>query len=368
MVRAGRRVHRAAPVHARAVVVPRRSTAAVLVRAGDWAPRRDGAHRGARRRPDRRRGGGRVLPLATLAELRLRQGRRTRPSGCWRARATSPSRSRRSSSWRSNAAIRRSRGRCSTAVAPATAGCWPCAATLALAAGDSERRAEPWRACASSAERLGARGSPRRGGAAGGPRRGGPAATPAGGGRARGRASLRFDGLGFPLEAGRARLALAALQATSGSPLALASARAARDAFERLGARAEADGRPRCCASSGPPGRTAERGERDELTAREREVLRLVADGLSNTEIAERLVIAPKTAEHHVGRVLAKLGVRSRAEAAAHAVRDGLYAPLADPVAREGAVGVVAALDRHEALPHVRRRTPPAPGGPRRAR
>jgi DNA-binding CsgD family transcriptional regulator len=35
-------------------------------------------------------------------------------------------------------------------------------------------------------------------------------------------------------------------------------------------------------------------------------------------------VIAPKTAEHHVGRVLAKLGVRSRAEAAAHAAREGM--------------------------------------------
>jgi DNA-binding NarL/FixJ family response regulator len=48
-------------------------------------------------------------------------------------------------------------------------------------------------------------------------------------------------------------------------------------------------------------------------------VLALLGLGLSNREIAERLVITPKTAEHHVGRVLAKLGVRSRAQAAARA-------------------------------------------------
>ncbi len=53
-------------------------------------------------------------------------------------------------------------------------------------------------------------------------------------------------------------------------------------------------------------------------------MLGLIASGLSNGEIARRLVISPKTAEHHVSRVLGKLGVRSRAEAAAHAVREGL--------------------------------------------
>ena len=57
------------------------------------------------------------------------------------------------------------------------------------------------------------------------------------------------------------------------------------------------------------------------LSAREQEVLELVRQGLSNAEIASRLFISPKTAEHHVGRILTKLGVRSRGEAAALAVR-----------------------------------------------
>jgi len=101
-------------------------------------------------------------------------------------------------------------------------------------------------------------------------------------------------------------------------------ARTARDVFEHLGARRDADEAAALLRELGAGGRSAARGERDELTAREREVLGLVAAGLSTAPIADRLVIAPKTAEHHVGRVLAKLGVRSRAEAAAHAVRQGI--------------------------------------------
>jgi DNA-binding CsgD family transcriptional regulator len=72
------------------------------------------------------------------------------------------------------------------------------------------------------------------------------------------------------------------------------------------------------------------------LTRREAEVLALLPEGLTNAEIGARLFISAKTAEHHVGRVLAKLGVRSRAEAAAVAASVLAGSPYLDPEGKSG--------------------------------
>jgi DNA-binding NarL/FixJ family response regulator len=68
------------------------------------------------------------------------------------------------------------------------------------------------------------------------------------------------------------------------------------------------------------------------LTDRQLEILRLVATGLSNAEIAQRLVVSTRTVDHHVSAILAKLGVRTRRDAAAWA------ADLGDQPSSRGAI------------------------------
>ncbi|HVE25655.1 MAG TPA: helix-turn-helix transcriptional regulator, partial [Sporichthya sp.] len=99
--------------------------------------------------------------------------------------------------------------------------------------------------------------------------------------------------------------------------------------LDELGARGVAAlvrARLRDAGVSGVPrgASTATRENPNGLTSRQVDVLALLAEGLSNAEIAARLVISPKTADHHVSAILAKLDVRSRGEAAAAARRLGL--------------------------------------------
>jgi predicted ATPase/DNA-binding CsgD family transcriptional regulator len=146
-----------------------------------------------------------------------------------------------------------------------------------------------------------------------------------------------------PLYALRIAAAAEALREAIGSPLSPA----AREHHERWLAPIRAQLRPEGAAAAwqaglglsleqiiaevlvfDDPNRAAPQ-ERDalwQLSAREREVASLVARGLSNREIAQKLVVSERTAENHVQHVLNRLGLRSRAQVAAWAVQNGLLA------------------------------------------
>jgi DNA-binding NarL/FixJ family response regulator len=124
----------------------------------------------------------------------------------------------------------------------------------------------------------------------------------------------------MPLELARARLDLASALTTQRPEVAVAEARAALEAFERLEAARLADTAAALLRSLGVRSASPAKSG-GVLTKREAEVLSLLGHGLSNPEIGGRLYISRKTVEHHVGNILAKLGLRSRAEAAAYAAR-----------------------------------------------
>jgi RNA polymerase sigma factor (sigma-70 family) len=123
-----------------------------------------------------------------------------------------------------------------------------------------------------------------------------------------------------PYELAHARLELAVTLAALGRrEAAEREATAAAQALDELGAAADAAHARRRLGE--PAGGSA---ALPELTAREREVLRVLCDGLTNPQIAERLVISEHTVHRHVTNILRKLGLPTRAAAAAHAARAGL--------------------------------------------
>lgn len=130
---------------------------------------------------------------------------------------------------------------------------------------------------------------------------------------------LRLD---FPYDAARSRVLLGrALDLLDDHEAADAHLEAARRVFAELGAE------PALRASGGASGSGRHAG----LTAREAEVLGLVAEGLSNSEIAGRLVLSDKTVARHLSNIFTKLGVGSRTAAAAYAFDHGLRATASSP-------------------------------------
>ena len=131
-------------------------------------------------------------------------------------------------------------------------------------------------------------------------------------------AIARYGAAGMTVEVARARLDVARSLEEAQPEVAVGEARTALAEFELLGAPRDADAAAELLRRHGVRGRT---GPKDAglLTRREQEVLQLVAQGLTNVDIAARLHLSRKTVGHHVSSVLAKLGVKGRGEAAAWA-------------------------------------------------
>lgn len=129
-----------------------------------------------------------------------------------------------------------------------------------------------------------------------------------------------YGRLEMPLQAARTRVEIARVVRASEPALAIEEARVALSAFDEIGAVRDADIAANLLRELGAGGRAGPKGL-ERLTKREREILALLGQGLTNAEIAARLFISTKTAAHHVSNILGKLGVRNRSEAAAYAQR-----------------------------------------------
>ncbi|HEV2034568.1 MAG TPA: LuxR C-terminal-related transcriptional regulator [Candidatus Dormibacteraeota bacterium] len=133
------------------------------------------------------------------------------------------------------------------------------------------------------------------------------------------KALLAFAQVEMPLEQARTRFDLARSLATSNPKAAVAEARLAMATFQRLAAARDLDSAAKLLRELGAGGRAWTKGF-GTLTGRETDVLRLLGTGMTNQQLAERLFLSRRTVEHHVANILSKLGLASRAEAAAYAM------------------------------------------------
>lgn len=121
-----------------------------------------------------------------------------------------------------------------------------------------------------------------------------------------------------------ARLELAGLLVEEQPEVAHTHARAALAGFEEIGAPRGADEAAALLRQLGERSGRSWPRKVGELTERQTQVLALLAEGLTNAEIAERLYISPRTAEHHVSNILSELGLDNRSEATAYALRHSI--------------------------------------------
>ena len=132
---------------------------------------------------------------------------------------------------------------------------------------------------------------------------------------------------GYILKSARADQLVTAIRATAGGDSVLDQS-VAREVFSRLARRGATDEAAPASASPGgrEPGKPAagQRVELDALTAKETEVLRLAAKGLSNKQIAADMGVSPRTVQTHLASVFSKLGVASRTEAVVTALKSGI--------------------------------------------
>ena len=131
-------------------------------------------------------------------------------------------------------------------------------------------------------------------------------------------AALRIGASGFLLKDALPAELVAAIRAVASGD-AVVSPRVTRRMLEMFAGHLPQPGRPEADPGLDP--------RLQPLTARELEVLSTVAEGLSNAEIAERFFLSEATVKTHVGRILAKLGVRDRVQAAVLAYETGLVRP-----------------------------------------
>lgn len=132
-------------------------------------------------------------------------------------------------------------------------------------------------------------------------------------------AALHVGASGFLLKDAKPAELVAAIRSVASGD-AVVSPRVTRRMLEMFADRLPARDAPDAAATGTDP-RLAE------LTAREREVLGAIAEGLSNAEIAERMFLSEATVKTHVGRILAKLGVRDRVQAVVLCYQAGLVGP-----------------------------------------